>query len=303
MTGILLAILAVLAFSVRPILIKFAYGYGAEPVTLLALRMGFSLPFFLAMALWLMARQPGFRTGRRDLALVAGLGFIGYYVASFLDFLGLQFISAGVGRLLLFIYPTVVVILSALFLAKPITRRDVASLVVTYAGVALVVSHALAAPSSHLALGIALVFGSAILYAVYLVSGSQVVHRLGSLRFTAYAMISACLFCLIQFLVLRPLSALDLPWQVYALSMAIAFFSTVLPVFMTAEALRRIGANQVAMIGALGPVSAIAFGWIGLDEVLTPLQAVGAFVVLAGVLLSTMRPRPVPVGQPLSKAN
>jgi drug/metabolite transporter (DMT)-like permease len=140
-------------------------------------------------------------------------------------------------------------------------------------------------------LGALLVFGSALCYAVYLVSSSQVVTRIGSMRFTAYATSVASVLCIVQFLLLRPLSALDLPPQVYALAIAMAVGCTVLPVFVTSEALRRVGANQVAIIGAAGPVTTIFLGWIGLEESMTVLQIIGAALVLAGVLLVTIKPR------------
>jgi drug/metabolite transporter (DMT)-like permease len=288
--GMALAVAGVTMFSVRPILIKLAYGYASDPVTLLALRMIFSLPFFVAVAFWGDRTRGRAPLARRDVVAVWGLGFLGYYFASFADFLGLQYVSAGIGRLIMFLYPTIVVILSAAFLRKPPAPRELAALAVTYCGVALVMSNAIAGQNANLPLGAGLVFASSSAYAVYLVIGSQVVQRLGSVRFTAYAMTVASLFCILQFLLLRPMSALDLPVQVYALAVAMALFSTVLPVFMTSEALRRIGANQVAMIGALGPVTTIFFGYAGLDEVMTPMQALGAVFVLGGVLLVTLRP-------------
>jgi drug/metabolite transporter (DMT)-like permease len=150
-------------------------------------------------------------------------------------------------------------------------------------------SHAAAGGNANLPLGAALVFASAVGYAVYLVAGSQVVRRVGSMRFTAYAMTVASGFCIAQFLLLRPLSALDLPREVYGLAVAMALVSTVLPVFITSEALRRIGANQVALVGALGPVTTIFFGWIGLDERMTPIQLLGAALVLSGVVLVSVR--------------
>ena len=291
--GIALALGGVLAFSVRPILIKLAYGYVTDPVTLIALRMVFSLPFFVAAALWLRRRGSGVSAPltRRDLWTVLFLGFLGYYLASFLDFLGLQYISAGVGRLMLFLYPTLTVLLSALFLGKRVNTREVVALFVSYAGLALVLSHAFGGESRNLLLGALLVFGSAVCYAVYLVTSSQVVQRIGSMRFTAYATSVASVLCIVQFLLLRPLSALDLPPQVYGLAAAMGVLCTVLPVFMTSEALKRIGANQVAIIGAAGPVTTIFLGWIGLEEQMTPLQIVGAALVLGGVMLVTIRPR------------
>ena len=269
--GVAMGILGVVCFSLRPIFIKLAYTYVVDPVTLLALRMVFSLPFFLAAAAWVgrdAARAP---LERRDVWSIVLLGFVGYYFASFADFLGLQYISAGLGRLILFIYPTLVLLLSMAFLRKRPTAREVVALGVTYSGIALVMSNAIGGPNANFALGAALCFASAAGYAVYLVAGSQVVRRLGSMRFTAYATSVASGFCILQFFLLRPLSALDLPGAVYGLALAMAMLSTVLPVFVTAEALRRIGANQVALLGALGPVSAIFLGWAGLDEIMTPV--------------------------------
>ena len=288
--GFVLAVFGVVCFSVRPILIKLAYAYVVDPVTLLALRMIFSMPFFVIAALW-ARRRDGIRPlARRDIAAVIVLGLLSYYAASFLDFLGLQYISAGLGRLLQFIYPTVVLLLSAVFLGKRPSRRDILALVVTYFGLLLVFWHALGGEQRDLWLGAALVLASAVCYATYLVAGSEVIARVGSVRFTAYAMIVASVACVGQFFALRPVSALDLPPQVYGLALAMAIGSTVIPGFMISEALHRIGANKVAIIGALGPVTAIVLGYLGLDEIMTPLQIVGAAFVLIGVIVISVKP-------------
>jgi len=209
--GIAMAIAGVVCFSLRPIFIKLAYGIVVDPITLLALRMVFSLPFFLAAAAW-VAREGGRAPiGGRDAWTIVLLGFVGYYFASFADFLGLQYISSGLGRLILFIYPTLVVILSLAFLHKRPSARDVVALGVTYSGIALVMSNAVGGANANLALGAALCFASAAGYAVYLVASSQVVQRVGSVRFTAYAMTVASGFCILQFLLLRPFSALQMP--------------------------------------------------------------------------------------------
>jgi drug/metabolite transporter (DMT)-like permease len=287
--GIAMAVAGVVCFSLRPILIKLAYGYVVDPITLLALRMIFSLPFFLFAAAWVGRDTKRPPLARRDVWAILMLGFVGYYFSSFVDFLGLQYISAGLGRLILFMYPTLVVLLSMAFLHKRPTAREVVALAVTYSGVALVMANAAQGANRHLVLGASLCFASAAGYAVYLVAGSQVVQRVGSMRFTAYAMSVASGFCILQFLLLRPLSALSMPSQVYGLAIAMALVATVLPVFITTEALKRIGANQVALFGALGPVTTLFFGWVGLDEVMTPVQLAGAALVLAGVVLVTLR--------------
>jgi drug/metabolite transporter (DMT)-like permease len=287
--GVAMALAGVVCFSLRPILIKLAYAYVRDPVTLLALRMLFSLPFFVAAAAWAGRGERRDPVGARDAAAIVFLGFIGYYFSSFVDFLGLQYISAGIGRLILFLYPTLVVVLSFAFLRKRPSGRELVALVVTYSGIGLVMSQALGGDNVDLPLGAGLVFASAVGYAIYLVAGSQVVRRVGSVRFTAYAMTVASVICIVQFLLLRPVSALDMPRAVYGLALAMALASTVLPVFITSEALRRIGANQVALVGALGPVTTIFFGWLGLDERMTPIQLLGAALVLSGVVLVTVR--------------
>ena len=288
--GLLLAVGGVVCFSIRPIFIKLAYAHVVDPVTLIGLRMIFSLPFFLGAALWVRSGGEHRPLSGRDLAAVCGLGVLSYYGASFLDFLALQYIPAGLGRLLLFTYPTLVVILSAALLRKGVTAREIAALALTYAGLLLVFAQSLEGEQTNFWLGAALAFASSVCYALYLVAGAEVITRVGSVRFTAYAMSAASVACILQFLLLRPLSALDVPAPVYGYAIAMAVVSTAVPVFMTSEALRRVGANTVAIIGALGPVTTIAFGWLGLEEVMTPLQLAGAALVLVGVVVISLRP-------------
>jgi drug/metabolite transporter (DMT)-like permease len=288
--GISLAVVGVLCFSLRPILIKLAYQYMQDPVTLLALRMAFSAPFFVVAAVWSGYRSLATPLARRDLWQVVLLGLLSYYGASFLDFLALQYINAGLGRLVLFLYPTIVVILSAMFLRRPMSGRELIALLLTYAGLALVLLKSLDS-SRDVVIGAGFAMASSVCYAIYLVAGSQVVARVGSLRFSAYAMVAATIACLAQFFVLRPLHALDVPTPVFGYAAAMALVSTVVPVFVTAEALRRIGANPVAIVGALGPVSTIALGWFGLEEKMTLVQMGGVALVLTGVLAVSLGPR------------
>ena len=250
--------------------------------------MSLSLPFFAAVAWWLRGAPP---LARRDWAGIVALGFLGYYLASLLDFLGLQYVSAGLGRLIMFLYPTLVVILSALFLAKRPTRRELAALALTYAGIALVLSVKLGGgPEQRLfLLGAALVFGSATCYAIYLVTGSQLVKRVGSMRFTAYTMMVSTVPALVQFALLETPTALRLPGDVWLYAILLATVCTVLPVFLVAEALKRIGANHFALIGALGPVTTVLADFGLLEGSLTPLQLLGGALVISGVLLVTLR--------------
>jgi drug/metabolite transporter (DMT)-like permease len=286
--GIAFALIGILAFSFRPILIKLSYAaHPVSPVTLLFLRMTLSLPFFLAIGWWLRNQQP--RLTRRDWLGIVGLGFLGYYAASFLDFIGLQWVGAGVGRLILYLFPTLVLLLSFLFLKKTPGVREIVALVVSYAGIALVVSNQVGAEHRLFALGAALVFASALCYAIYLVAGSQLVRRVGSMRFTAYSTVVATVPAVLQFLLLEPVSSLDLPSPVWGYAIILATVSTVLPLFLQAEALNRIGANHFALMGAIGPVSVALTSALGLDEPFTAVQALGGALVIFGVLLVTLK--------------
>ena len=287
--GIAFALAGTISFAFRPILIKL--GYGAHPVsatTLLFLRMTLSLPFFLAMA-WRFRR--GAPISPRDWAGIVGLGFLGYYLASLLDFIGLQYISAGVGRLIMFLYPTLVILLSAVFLAKPPTRREIISLAITYTGIALVLSSQIsAAPESRMfVFGALLIFASSMCYAVYLVTGSQLVKRVGSIRFTAYTMIVSTVPAVVQFLILESPAALELPANLWWIAIVLATVCTVLPVFLVAEALKRIGANHFALIGALGPVTTVLADFSLFDGALTVAQVLGGALVISGVLLVSLK--------------
>jgi len=282
------ALVGILAFSFRPILIKLSYAaHPVSPVTLLFLRMTLSLPFFLVIGWWLRNQQP--RLTRRDWMGIVGLGFLGYYAASFLDFIGLQWVGAGVGRLILYLFPTLVLLLSFLFLKKTPGVREIVALVVSYAGIALVVSNQVGAEHRLFALGAALVFASALCYAIYLVAGSQLVRRVGSMRFTAYSTVVATVPAVLQFLLLEPVSSLDLPGSVWGYAIILATVSTVLPLFLQAEALNRIGANHFALMGAIGPVSVALTSALGLDEPFTAVQALGGALVIFGVLLVTLK--------------
>jgi drug/metabolite transporter (DMT)-like permease len=286
--GIAFATVGVLAFSFRPILIKLSYGaHPVSPVTLLFLRMALSLPFFLTIAWWLRNQEP--RLTAREWAAVAALGFLGYYAASFLDFIGLQWVGAGVGRLILYLFPTLVVLLSFLFLRKVPGWREIIALALSYAGIVLVVSNQISGENRLFALGAAFVFASALCYAVYLVAGSQMVKRVGSMRFTAYSTVVATVPAVIQFFFLESMESLQLPGAVWGYAIVLATVSTVLPLFLQAEALNRIGANHFALIGALGPVSVAVTSALGLDEPFTWVQALGGALVILGVLLVSLK--------------
>ena len=286
------AVVGVLGFSFKAILIKLAYAWGPiDALTLLTLRMLYSAPIFLAMALF--ARKRAVVTiSRNDWMRIVWLGFIGYYLASLVDFMGLQYVTAALERLMLYLYPTIVVVLSAVFLGQPVTGRIVVAIALSYLGIVLVFGRdlSLSGDPHALWLGGALVFAGALFYALYLVGAGPVITRLGSLRFIALAMLASTLFVLVQFAFTRPLSALAAPTGIQLLSLAMAIFSTVLPTYLVAEAIKRIGANRTSLVGSLGPLFTIAFGYWLLDEPVHLVQLAGAALVLAGVTLVTLKP-------------
>lgn len=282
-----------IGFSAKPTLVKLGYQYDVDVMTLLALRMLFSLPFFAAMALWSGGGGAAGSLARNDWLAILGLGFIGYYLSSLLDFTGLQYVSAGLGRLILFLYPTLVMLLSALTLRQPVRARHALSLAVSYGGIVLVFLDyvSFGQDIGKITLGAALVFGSAFTYAVYLVAGSRVVLRMGSMRFTAFASIAASFFVLLHFALTHDLAALRVAHEVYWVSLVMAVFATVLPMWLVAEGLKRIGANQAALIACIGPVSTMVLSYFVLAEPITPVQVTGAVLVLVGVMIISLKPQ------------
>jgi len=292
--GPLCAVLGVLGFSFKAILVKLAYAWHpVDAVTLLALRMLYSAPFFITMAWWAGRASGAAALTLRDWRTLAWLGFIGYYLASLLDFMGLEYISAALERLVLYLYPTLVVLLTALVLRKPISRRAALALGISYAGIALVFVHDLEFTGDTRALltGGALVFGGAFAYALYVVGAGNVITRIGSMRFIAWAMLVSTAFVLVQFSATRDFALLAVPPSIHALSLAMAIVSTVLPTWLVAEAIRRLGANTSSLIGSLGPVFTIGLGAMILGEPVHWIQLAGAALVLVGVMLVTLRPR------------
>ena len=287
--GLALAAAGAIAFSGKAIIVKLAYRHGVDAVTLLMYRMLFALPLFVALAWWAGRGKPPL--SRRDLVLVAGLGFSGYYLASFLDFLGLQYISASLERLILYLTPTLVLGFGALFFGHRVTARQLLALAVSYAGVLLVFGHELGAQGPQAVLGALLVFGSAVSYAVYLAYSGQEVKRLGALRLTGLASTVACGLCILQFLLLRPLAAAVVAPEVIWLSVLNATLCTFAPVLMVMMAIARIGATLTAQAGMIGPLSTLGMGVLILGEPLNAWIGAGTALVLIGVWLLARVPQ------------
>lgn len=282
--GLLLALIGALGFSLKAIFIKLAYPHGVDAVTLLALRMAFSLPVFLWAGL--IHRHGGAPLTAGDLWRLFLLGFLGYYGASILDFWGLQYISAGLERLILFTYPTLTLLIGVLFQGRPFTRRELLAVVLCYAGIGFAFVHDLAfADARSVLIGGSLVFASSVSYALYLTGSGAMIQRLGSMRFSALAMLMSTGVTLLHFAFSQPLTALHQPWPVYGWAFAMAAFSTVIPVFALGAAIRRLGAGRAALYGMVGPILTIAFGWLMLAEPVSGAQLAGAALVVAGVVV------------------
>ena len=297
--GVIFALLAALGFSAKAILIKLAYLDHVDAISLLALRMAFAVPFFIAVAIWLNTHEHH-PLERRDWFAVVILGLLGYYLSSFLDFLGLLYISAGLERLILFLYPTMTVILSAIIYKRTISRKTLLAMALSYAGIVLVFLHDVNNSQaqfdlnqSEILLGAGFVFASALSYSSYLVGAGHAIKRMGATRFTAYASIVASIASLLQFLLTHPMTSLNLSAKVYELSLAMAVFSTVLPVFLLSYAIRRIGSSSTSLIGSIGPVVTIGLAYVFLNETLSALQILGTVLVMAGVLMISLNSKKV----------
>jgi len=281
----MLALCGSIAFSGKAIIVKLAYRHGVDAVTLIMYRMLFALPVFAVMAWWASRGKPPLT--RKDWLGVVGLGVTGYYLASFLDFAGLAYISASLERLILYLNPTLVVMLGWVLYRRGIRWAQAGGMLISYCGVVLVFGHEANLEGTHVAWGTLLVFLSAASYAVYLVYSGEMVQRLGALRLVGLATTVACLCCMAQFAVLRPLSAALVAPEVIWLSILNATLCTAAPVLMVMMAIERIGAGMAAQAGMVGPLSTILMGiWI-LGEPFTVWVAAGTALVLTGIFVFT----------------
>lgn len=273
--------LGAIAFSGKAIIVKLSYRYGVDAVTVIMYRMLFALPLFALLAWWTSRdAQP---LGRHDWLTVFGLGFSGYYLASFLDFAGLQYIGASFERLILYLNPTIVLLLSAALFKHRVSREQWTALALSYAGVLVVFGHDVRFSGSNATLGAALVFGSAISYALYLVYSGTAVKRLGAMRLSGLATSIACLLCVGQFFILRPVSAMVVAPEVVWLGMLNATLCTFVPVLLVMVAIERAGASLTSQMGMIGPLSTILLSVWLLDEPFTIWIAAGTVLVVSGV--------------------
>jgi drug/metabolite transporter (DMT)-like permease len=287
-SGVLLALAGAITFSGKAIIVKLSYRYGVDAVTVIMVRMLWSLPMFVALAWWASrgthAKENPLQW--RDAPIIIALGVLGYYLASFLDFLGLQYITASLERLILYLNPTLVLLLSALLYKRRVRPIRALAMAVSYAGVLLVFGHEVSLAGPDAVTGALFVLASALSYALYLMFSGEVVNRLGSIRLVGWASSVACVCCLAQFALLRPLNTV-IPVEVWWWGLLNATACTVAPVLMVMLAIERIGAALTSQTGMIGPLSTLALGVWVLGEPLNAWIGLGTVLVLGGVYLAS----------------
>lgn len=286
--GFLLAFIGVVFFSAKAVLIKLAYQYPIDHLSLLLLRMLMALPFYIAIALSTTRNLKMQLTSRHWIWLI-GLGFLGYYLASLFDFIGLLYIKASLERLILFAYPTLVLIFSWAFLRKKISRNQIVAIAITYLGLIIAFYKDLGFGQEELIIGAFFVGLSAICYAAYLVGSDWLIPKFGATIFTSYAMIVSCVCIITHYLLTHEINILGYPDQVYYLALVMAIFCTVLPSYLVSWAIKSIGAPNFSIVGSFGPISTIILAYFFLEESVSWLQGIGTMVVIVGVLLASKK--------------
>ncbi len=282
--GILFSIIGIVLFSAKAVMVKLAYVYHIDSISLLLFRMIFAFPFYLAIALWKKPANPQ-NIKKQDFLWVFLFGFLGYYLASFFDFEGLRFIKAGLERIILFIYPTIVVILSWFFFKKKLTKHQLIAILITYVGVVITFWNEISANTSDVYWGSFLIFLSAFTYASYLVGSGWLIPKFGVIPFTAYSMLVSTFCVVVHYSFVRDFDLFNYPIPVYILGFCMAFFSTFIPSFLVSEAINRLGASTFSIFGSLGPVSTIILAYFFLGEQISGIQLLGMLIVIFGVYL------------------
>jgi drug/metabolite transporter (DMT)-like permease len=284
--GVLLVAFGAIMFSAKAIVIKMAYtNFEVDDITLLTLRFGFALPFFAIIAAW--RYQKGLFKGisKKDWGIIALLSMLGYYIASWFDFMGLQYITAGLERIILFIYPTLVVLFSRVFLGKAISRKAMIALGITYLGVFIIAIDPHIFEAENFIKGGSMILVSAVTYALYLVFGGEQINKYGSINFNSIAMFFSSVYVVLHFTAFSDTSITSLPSSLYGYGIVLAFFCTILPTFMVMEGIKLLGANLGSIVASIGPVSTIFLGYIFLGETFTIQELIGSALVIVGVIL------------------
>ncbi|MVM39710.1 EamA family transporter [Spirosoma sp. HMF3257] len=284
--GALLVFLAAFCFACKGILIKLAYQYQIDSISLLTLRMLFALPFYVGILLNLNRKQPPARLTMRQWIGLAIFGITGYYFASFFNFLGLVYITASLERILLFVYPTFVLLMNAIGFGRRVTKLQIVALILTYAGILLAFwGNIETSAQKNVLLGAFWVILSGLVYAVYLVGSDQMITLVGSQRYTCYAMIAATVPTVLHCALQNGLQLGKYPTPIYVLGLGMGIFVTVIPTFMIAEGIKRVGSGNASIIASIGPIFTIILSTSILHETISAEQVIGTLLVLAGVFL------------------
>lgn len=285
--GSLFVLVSTISFSAKSVFAKLAYRELNDSITMLFLRMSLALPFFLIVVL--KKSNKSFQLTRHDKFKILFLGVIGYYLASLFDFWGLEYIPAGMERVILFIYPTIVVLLGSLIYKRKPTKKQVYALLITYSGILLIFIKERFWINQTMLLGGSLVFLSAFSYSLYLLGSEKLIAKMGGSKYTAYALTISGICVILHFLVTRDVSILwTLSDRVYILGLLMAIVSTVIPTFFLTQGIKRIGSAQSAILGTLGPVSTIILGYFFLDEKIGLVEVFGTLLILAGVVIVSL---------------
>ncbi|WP_036384656.1 DMT family transporter [Muricauda sp. MAR_2010_75] len=281
--GILYGILGVVLFSSKAVMVKLAYQYQVDTLDLLMFRMFLSLPFYILILFIIRKKRPSVEIRTKDYLWLLAFGFVGYYLASYFDFLGLNYIKAGLERIILFVYPTIVVFLGWLFFREKITKVQTTAIIITYMGVVVTFWNELEIAGNEALIGGFLVLLSAITYASYLVGSGWLIPKFGVLRFTCYAMIVSTCCILMHYIFAGDWDLFQYPLPVYGYGFAMAIFATLIPSFLVSASIERLGASNFSILGSLGPVSTILLAYVFLAEKLTYWQLFGMLIVIFGV--------------------
>lgn len=282
--GILIGILGIVLFSSKAVMVKLAYKYNVDALSVLLLRMLFAFPFYIAIA-FAYRHEKSMHVKKNDYLWLVFFGFVGYYLASYFDFVGLTYIKASLERIILFIYPTIVLLFNKLFLKRVITKMQKLAIIITYVGIVITFGSEVSISGNHVYYGGFFVLLSAITYASYLVGSGWLIPKFGVMRFTAYAMLVSCVCVFIHYGLVSRVNIFNFPWQVYVLGLCIAVFATVIPSFLVSISIKLIDSSNFAVIAGVGPISTIVLAVIFLNESLTLLQIIGTLVVILGILL------------------
>lgn len=287
--GVILGLIGILLFSSKAVMVKLAYQYHVDAVSILMFRMLFSFPFYLVIAILYRNKNNAVELVRKDYIWLVFFGIVGYYLSSYFDFVGLIYIKASLERIILFIYPTIVILFNKLFLKQSVSKDQIFAIILTYVGIIIAFGHEVTISGHDAYLGGFFILLCAITYAAYLSGSGWLIPKFGVIKFTAYVMVVSCLCVFLHYAIINKIDLLHYPREVYMLGFLIAIFATVIPSFLVSWSIKLISSSNFAVIAAVGPISTIILAAIFLNEQLTLIQLLGAFAVIIGISLVSLK--------------